>query len=923
MANNPNDTSLEKARKTLVAEILQLREKERQTLEKGQQITKEEVNNLSAKVKLLGKIVGLVNSENEGLKEIKQNYTNAEAGINSMTSMQEKLKEELKETLKVNLEWSDSIGNSSSKQKDGFEKAATAAAGAIQSISELAGLNKEDVAAIAEKNQEIDNQLAAMASQITIAEGLLDNRTKTSKIDKAIIAALYQQMEGLSSMKEEAGKYANISKETKELYEELNEDLEGINKTLKKITTTGEIFFGSKRGMLGMSLIAAGEFLEKMHEIGREVGYGMTEMVGFKTQVMLASMLLNEAAGESVVELGKELGNVHHQTFGMSTDVAVLSYHLNLSGQEAAYLSTAFGELQGQSWQTGMNMVEYGTHLAKAKGVMPSQAMKDVAQNSEFLAKFTKDGGKNIMDAAVAAGSLGVNLGTAEKMADSLLDYQSSIDAEMEASALLGRNLNLSKARELMYQGKIAEGMEAALEAAGGIEGWSEMDYYQKRLTAKALGVSEGEMQKMVAHQENLNGKNGVAAEIYERSSAVWHTIVDSMAGKGLKAMGGLVLSGAQLGGHLSMMGIKVPALTNALTLMMKPINGIIGGLVSMVSWIGKGIAKMIGLKVAQSSTDIGSMAGPLTKAGLPDKRFKANKTPGESVSNKMDDNKTPSKFGDGINGPALIKAAIAMLIIAGALFVFAKALQEFNSVDFDKAWRGVALLVGLGVATAILGNFAGLLLIGALALVAVSVALLIFGVAIGVVGAGMIFLGKGLQSIATGINDLDVGKLALFGLALIPLALGLAFFGLFAGPILVGAGVLMLLGLALAYVAPNMAILATIMPTITNSLTGLIAIIPQVLMLSLAISSLAISLAMLGTMGALALPVLAALSGGAGLLSILGIGGEKKGESSSDKLLEEIIGLRKDLNEGKVSVHLDGKKVNTGLAINQRRNIN
>ena len=929
MANNPNDTSLEKARKTLVAEILQLREKERQTLEKGHQITKEEVNNLSAKVKLLGKIVGLVNSENEGLKEIKQNYTNAEAGINSMTSMQEKLKDELKETLKVNLEWSDSIGNSSSKQKDGFEKAATAAAGAIQSISELAGLNKEDVAAIAEKNQEIDNQLAAMASQITIAEGLLDNRTKTSKVDKAIIAALYQQMEGLSSMKEEAGKYANISKETKELYEELNEDLEGINKTLKKITTTGEIFFGSKRGMLGMSLIAAGEFLEKMHEIGREVGYGMTEMVGFKTQVMLASMLLNEAAGESVVELGKELGNVHHQTFGMSTDVAVLSYHLNLSGQEAAYLSTAFGELQGQSWQTGMNMVEYGTHLAKAKGVMPSQAMKDVAQNSEFLAKFTKDGGKNIMDAAVAAGSLGVNLGTAEKMADSLLDYQSSIDAEMEASALLGRNLNLSKARELMYQGKIAEGMEAALEAAGGIEGWSEMDYYQKRLTAKALGVSEGEMQKMVAHQENLNGKNGVAAEIYERSSAVWHTIVDSMAGKGLKAMGGLVLSGAQLGGHLSMMGIKVPALTNALTLMMKPINGIIGGLVSMVSWIGKAIAKMIGLKVAQSSTDIGSMAGPLTKAGLPDKRFKANKTPGGSTGGGGGGGgKETSSMFDKMDPVKMLAGAAAMLIAAVALYVFAKAVQQFINVPWSAlgmaivgmlALVGVIYLLGMIMSS---GVGAVALLAGAAAMIIVAAAVLVLGYALQAIGDGMIKMGLGLSYIGAGLKNIDVGQMALFGLALIPLGLGMALFGLFAPEILVGSLALMFLAQAMALLTPNLSLLAMVMPSITASITPLVGMMMQIFGLAAAITTLAISLAMLGTMGALALPVLAALGNG-GLLSILGIGGEKKGESSQDKLLEEIIGLRKDLNEGKVSVHLDGKKVNTGLAINQRRNIN
>ena len=129
-----------------------------------------------------------------------------------------------------------------------------------------------------------------------------------------------------------------------------------------------------------------------------------------------------------------------------------------------------------------------------------------------------------------------------------------------------------------------------------------------------------------------------------------------------------------------------------------------------------------------------------------------------------------------------------------------------------------------------------------------------------------------------------------------------------------------MLLGLALSLVAPNMAILGTIMPTITSSLTGLITIIPQVLLLAVAISALAWSLAMLGTMGLLALPILAAMSGGNGLLNILGLG-KDSGGGSSDKLLEEIVGLRADLNSGKVSVYLDGKKVNTQLASNERRN--
>ena len=912
-SNIEKGLSLEERRQRVLSNITQLREQEAAAIRNSSQLNEKQNSALKNNVKELKKINDILNEIHKGQKEQISNYKAAGDSISSMSELQEELKHHLAGAAKEGIKFAQSIDTAGAGTKDTFKKGGEYAADAITSIAEMAQLNKEDGVAIAAKAAEIAYYTDQLKAQLNVLDG---NLNALSIEEKALLDNLIAQRDTITEQTKEAARFASMSKDTKALYEELNEDLEGIKKTFKKMTTTAEVFFSSTRNMVGMTLFAAGELAHKFHEVGREMGYGLTEAKGFKSQMLIAGILSEESA-EAVKELGKELGDTSHISNGMAADAAMLAYHYKLSGEQAAYLSTAFGEMQGQSWQTGQNTLKYVGALAAANGVMPGEAMKDIANNSEFMAKFTKDGGKNIAEAAVAAAKLGIGLGTAEKMADHLLDYQSSIEDEMEASVLLGRDLNLGKARELAYNGKIAESMEAGLEAVGGIDEYSKMDYYQRQAVAKALGVSNAEMQKMVAHEETLKGMHGVAAQQYERISTLMHVIGDSIAGKALKGMAGLVLSGAQFGAHLSQMGIKIPMLTNALKFMMSPVKALANGFMSIIGLIGKAIAKMIGLKAVQSSTDISSMTGPLTKAGLPDKRFKANKTPATAATPPPsapggDPAGQANKFGK-IKMGDVVKAAIALLILAAALFVFAKAANAFgNDINWENVFIGIAAMALLGVVAGLLGLFGIMILAGAGALLIASAAFYVFGLA-----AQQVAIGIGM--FGTALNAVNVGQMALFGLALIPLGLGLAFFGLLSPFILLGAGALMILGYALSLVAPNMAILGTIMPTITSSLTGLIAIIPQVLLLAVAISALAWSLAMLGTMGLLALPILAAMGAG-GLMQVLGVGGAK-GESSSDKLLEEIVGLRADLNGGKVSVYLDGKKVNTQLASNERRN--
>jgi hypothetical protein len=55
--------------------------------------------------------------------------------------------------------------------------------------------------------------------------------------------------------------------------------------------------------------------------------------------------------------------------------------------------------------------------------------------------------------AVVQAQKFGINLEQAESMASKLLDFESSIEAELSAELLTGKNLNLEKARQLALEG--------------------------------------------------------------------------------------------------------------------------------------------------------------------------------------------------------------------------------------------------------------------------------------------------------------------------------------------------------------------------------------------------------------------------------------------------------------------------------------
>lgn len=184
--------------------------------------------------------------------------------------------------------------------------------------------------------------------------------------------------------------------------------------------------------------------------------------------------------------------------------IALMKENLGVTEEDSAKVLSNFMGMNKMSSETARYMTAQAASLAKAAGVPFAKVMKEVATASADTLAAIKGSVPELIKAAVTAERLGTDLNKVGAAAGKFLDFQSSIADEMEASVLLGRDLNLQKARELSYAGDLdglAKEQARLLNQMGDL---SKMDYFQKQAAAKALNMTVEEMTKMNAKQQEL-----------------------------------------------------------------------------------------------------------------------------------------------------------------------------------------------------------------------------------------------------------------------------------------------------------------------------------------------------------------------------------------------------------------------------------
>ena len=110
-----------------------------------------------------------------------------------------------------------------------------------------------------------------------------------------------------------------------------------------------------------------------------------------------------------------------------------------------------------------------------------------------------------IAKAVTNARLLGTEMGTIAAAGKQLLDFESSITKEMEAEMLLGRDINLERARAAALTGDQVTLQNELAREMGSFEDFTKMNVIQQEALAGAMGMSADQIADMLFNQETMN----------------------------------------------------------------------------------------------------------------------------------------------------------------------------------------------------------------------------------------------------------------------------------------------------------------------------------------------------------------------------------------------------------------------------------
>ena len=304
--------------------------------------------------------------------------------------------------------------------------------------------------------------------------------------------------------------------------EELAQQFSGVVKLYQNYQDIKDIFNGLvKKGAkfaagIGIALLAAIKFQKAIADTRKELGVSVSTAAKLNTQNKILGFAAKaygldvEDIKNAQTAIRKDLGASVQESVKLSLSFARTTAATGQTSEELSGTLSIMESISGASREVLLNQIRTNAAMIEAAGVAPALVMKDIAENSEFFASFAKQGGQNLIGAGIAARKLGLDMSAVKGITESLLDFETSIEASQTASLLLGRQINTDKARQLAFSGDQEGLMKEITRLAGSEAEFTKMNAFQRDALAKSLGLSTEALARTV--RNNTAGATGAAA---------------------------------------------------------------------------------------------------------------------------------------------------------------------------------------------------------------------------------------------------------------------------------------------------------------------------------------------------------------------------------------------------------------------------
>jgi hypothetical protein len=267
---------------------------------------------------------------------------------------------------------------------------------------------------------------------------------------------------------------------------------------------------------------------KQVTDLAKSLGIGKDQANGLRQNFVkyaastgdafITTSKLLEAQGE----LTNELGIAGQYTGKQAEDFTRLTKLMGLSASEAGKLAR-LSVVNGTSIEaTTKSIIKGSAASQRANKISIDQRtiLKDVANLSAgILVKF--QGNPEALGAAVVqAKALGLTLEEVDKIGESLLNFESSIENELKAELITGKQLNLERARAAALTGDQATLMQEVSSQMGTLEEFQNLNVIAQKSLSEAFGLSRDEVSKMLIEQEKVNKLGDVSKMTFDQQLA-------------------------------------------------------------------------------------------------------------------------------------------------------------------------------------------------------------------------------------------------------------------------------------------------------------------------------------------------------------------------------------------------------------------
>ena len=497
------------------------------------QLTAEQIARATAEYQ---KQKDILESLNDEFDAIEKNLTKSAAAVAYFANQNRESKRQVSELKGIYNDLSKSARTLSNYAED-YSKGLLKTKDITKTINNLTSTEDRLVRQITQAKKDGN---AGLGSRLVAQLEILDAEKKSAEklqaqnkeIDKAV---------GLT------GKLANSLSKIPILGDSL--DFEDINAKMRLAAKNGESVFkaGFKkvgeqvkesledplvRFAIGLKLVKSGfddikkafniflEFDKIFVDTARNLGLSEEKISGIVTQAKAADTAIRGINGQTfdtiytAAQLAKSFAEVNNQ-LGLSVDLGAetlneftaMTNQMGLSADEATKLYK-IGVLNNMSLEdTNKTIVSGIIATQKQTGVQINarQVLQEIGKLSAGITTKFQQNPEALAKAVTQAKALGTTLEQVEKVGESLLNFESSIENELKAELLTGKQINLEKARYAALTGDQATLTAELADQVGSLGEFQEMNVLAQKSLAEAFGLSRDEVADMLTKQETFN----------------------------------------------------------------------------------------------------------------------------------------------------------------------------------------------------------------------------------------------------------------------------------------------------------------------------------------------------------------------------------------------------------------------------------